>query len=262
MAGKERGKFSTIILAAGKGTRMNSPLAKVLHNLCGKPMLSYPVALAREIGSEEIVVIVGNQAELVKERMKGEGLFFVHQKEQLGTGHAVLQARDKFIGYKGTILILCGDVPLLTPSTVAALLEDHFSTDAVITVLTAKPDVPYGYGRVVKGKSGNVTKVVEERDATSEEKKIREINTGIYCVQSSFLFEAVADIGNKNAQGEYYLTDIFEIAHRRGYSARSFICDSPAEVMGINTIEDLERADRIIAGRGGFSRPTRSFRVT
>ncbi len=250
MIGREKDKISTIILAAGKGTRMKSSLVKVLHPLYGKPMLTYPVAVAREVGSEEIVIIVGYQAELVKESVKDEGLVFVHQREQLGTGHAVLQARDRFFDFNGTILILCGDVPLLIPSTIRALLDSHFSSGAAITVLTTVLDTPSGYGRVVKENENDVLKIVEERDATTEEKKITEINTGIYCVQSRFLFETVAGIGNKNAQGEYYLTDIFEIARKRGYSARSFITDDPVEVMGINTPDDLKKASRIIESRG------------
>ncbi len=249
MVKKKKGRFSTIILAAGKGTRMKSSLVKVLHPLCGRPMLTYPVAVAREVGSEKIVVIVGHQAELVKGNIKDKELIFVEQKEQLGTGHAVLQARDEFLDFDGTVLILCGDVPLLMPSTVRALLGHYFSEDATVTVLTTVLDVPSGYGRVVKGREGDVLKIVEERDATLEEKKIREINTGIYCVESSFLFEAVGDIGNKNVQGEYYLTDIIEIARKRGYIARSFMADDPAEAMGINTPDDLKRASRIIEGR-------------
>jgi len=238
--------FSTIILAAGKGTRMKSSLAKVLHPLYGKPMLTYPVAVAREVGSEKIVVIIGYQAELVIKTIKDKGLIFVYQKEQLGTGHAVLQARDRFLDFDGTILILCGDVPLLTSSTVRALLNHHFSRNATVTVLTTMLDTPTGYGRIVKERKDNILKIVEEHDATSEEKKIKEINTGIYCVESSFLFEAVADIGNKNVQGEYYLTDILEITRKRGYTASAFIADDPVEVMGINSLDDLEMASRII----------------
>ncbi|MEA1936070.1 MAG: sugar phosphate nucleotidyltransferase [Thermodesulfobacteriota bacterium] len=242
-------RFSTIILAAGKGTRMNSSLAKVLHPICEKPMLSYSVAVAREAGSEETVIVVGHQAELVKESIKGNDLVFVYQMEQLGTGHAVLQAKDMFLDFEGTILILCGDVPLLTLYTVRTLLDYHFSGDAAVTILTTILDIPSGYGRVIKKREGDVLKVVEERDATYEEKKIKEINTGIYCVESGFLFEAAADIDNKNAQGEYYLTDIFEIARKGGYTARAFIADDPVEVMGINTPDDLKLATRIIEKR-------------
>lgn len=251
MIKRRKDRFSTIILAAGKGTRMKSPLVKVLHTICGKPMLSYPVAVARYVGSEGIFIVVGHQAELVKTSVSDNDLVFVYQKEQLGTGHAVLQTRDRFLDFEGTILILCGDVPLLTIYTVRSLLDYHFSGDAVVTVLTTVLDTPHGYGRVVKKTGGDILKVVEERDATYDEKKIREINTGIYCVESKFLFDALADIDNKNAQGEYYLTDIFEIANRRGYTARSFITNDPLEVMGINTPDDLKLATLIIERRMG-----------
>jgi len=249
MIKRRKDRVSTVILAAGKGTRMKSSLVKVLHPIYGKPMLSYPIAVARKVGTEEIVIVVGHQAELVKKSVKDNDLLFVYQKKQLGTGHAVLQTKDRFLHFEGTILILCGDVPLLTLSTVRALLDYHVSGDAAVTVLTTVLETPHGYGRVVKKTEGDILKVVEERDATYEEKMIREINTGIYCVESEFLFEALANIDNKNAQGEYYLTDIFEIASRKGYTARSFIANDPVEVMGINTPDDLKLATRIIEKR-------------
>ncbi|MDI6776254.1 MAG: sugar phosphate nucleotidyltransferase [Syntrophales bacterium] len=239
MTGKRR-RLCTIILAAGKGTRMKSDLAKVLYPICGKPMLTYPVDVARAAGSEKIVVIIGHQASLVREAFKDEGLIFVEQREQLGTGHAVLQAQEPFPDYDGTILILCGDVPLLRSSTVRALFEYHISENSVVTVLTATHDNPSGYGRVVKGERGEVLRIVEERDTTEEEKRIREINSGIYCVESKFLFEALAKIGRENTQEEYYLTDIVEIACREGHLVRSFTASDPKEVMGINTPDDLK----------------------
>jgi UDP-N-acetylglucosamine diphosphorylase/glucosamine-1-phosphate N-acetyltransferase len=239
-------KLATIILAAGKGTRMHSDLAKVLHLLGGRPMLSYPVALAREIGSQIIIIITGHQSDSIRKTIKGGDLVFVEQKEQLGTGHAVLQASETLQNFVGDILILCGDVPLLMPSTVNALLESHLLCHASVTVLTTILSDPTGYGRVVKGKGNAVLKIIEERDANEEEKRIREINSGIYCVDSSFLFESVGQIDNNNAQGEYYLTDILEIAGRTGCKTNSFVAHNRVEVMGINTREHLEIADRII----------------
>ncbi|MDO8722417.1 MAG: NTP transferase domain-containing protein [Syntrophales bacterium] len=241
-------RLCAIILAAGKGTRMKSDLAKVLHPVCGKPMLAYPVAAAREAGAEKIVVIVGQQGPLVREAFKDEGLIFVEQREQLGTGHAVLLARESFRDDDATILILCGDVPLLRGSTARALFECHVSEKATVTVLTALYDNSSGYGRVVKGDRGEVQRIVEERDATEAEKKIREINSGIYCVESKFLFEAVAEIGRENTQGEYYLTDIVEIACLKGFPVRSFCITDPDEVMGINTPDDLKKADQVKIG--------------
>lgn len=244
-------ELATIILAAGKGTRMQSDLAKVLHPLYGKPMVVYPLELARAVGSEMIAVIVGHQADKIQETIKGDDLVFVHQEQQLGTGHAVLQCRDVLQSFQGHILILCGDVPLLLPATIEALRDEHVSRQAAVTVLTTLFDDPTGYGRVVKDESDTILKIVEERDATDDERKIKEINSGIYYVESDFLFDAVGRIGNNNAQGEYYLTDILEIASGMNYTAKSFIIDDPLEVMGINTIEDLARAEQIMKIRNG-----------
>lgn len=238
--------LSSLILAAGKGTRMKSDLAKVLHPLRGRPLLDYSIDLAREIGSDKIAVIIGHQAETIREMFAGRGLIFVEQKEQLGTGHAVLQARDTFNGYGGTVLILCGDVPLLRPETIIALYEKHRREASAVTVMTVVLEDPGHYGRVVKNSGGGVLKIVEMRDATEEEKRVREINTGIYCADGRFLFEAVSEINNDNAQKEYYLTDIIEIANRKNYQAGSFVVSDPHEVMGINTPEELELAARLL----------------
>jgi UDP-N-acetylglucosamine diphosphorylase/glucosamine-1-phosphate N-acetyltransferase len=240
--------FSAIILAAGKGKRMKSDLAKVLHPLCGLPMLAYPVAAARTAGAQKIVAVIGHQGEQIRERFADQGLIFVEQKEQLGTGHAVLQAAESFRDHDGTIVILCGDVPQIRPETIISLYDQHRSEGATVTVLTTILEEPAGYGRVVHGDGGEVIKIVEEKDATPEERKIREINTGIYCVESPFLFSAVAGLGNRNAQGEYYLTDIVEIACNEGLKANSSLAHDPWEVMGINTPEDLERAGCRMSG--------------
>ncbi len=238
-------RCSVIILAAGRGKRMKSELAKVLHSLCGRPMLAYSIDVAQQVGAEKIVVIVGHQGDRVRETFQNQGLIFVEQLEQLGTGHAVLQAKDIFHHYDDIILILCGDVPLLQVSTVRNLLNRHVLEGAVLTVLTTILADPTGYGRMIKGtKDGHVVKIVEEKDATLDEKKIREINTGIYCVDSKFLFEAVATIGNDNMQKEYYLTDILEIACNKGLNVISVVAADSKEVMGINTQEDIERASK------------------
>ena len=244
----EERRVSAIILAAGKGKRMMSDTAKVLHTLCGRPMLTYSVDLARKLKVEKIVVVIGHQADLVREKFKDKDLIFVEQKEQLGTGHAVLRASTVFAGYDGTVLILCGDVPMLRTSTVRALLEFHLLEQSVVTVMTTILDNPSGYGRIIKeGGTGGILRIVEEKDASSGEKKIREINTGIYCVDSGFLFRAVSDIGNENVQREYYLTDIVGIANRRGFRTRSFITADSLEVMGINTPDDLTKASRLMS---------------
>jgi UDP-N-acetylglucosamine diphosphorylase/glucosamine-1-phosphate N-acetyltransferase len=242
--------LASVILAAGKGTRMKSDLAKVLHPLCGKPMLHYSIALAREIGSEKIVSVVGHQAETIKKTFSDRDLIFALQKEQLGTAHAVMQARDALHDFEGTVVILCGDVPLLLPATVKALVAYHHSHNASLTVLTALLPNPESYGRVIKGEGNTVLKIVEARDATEKEKKIKEINTGIYCAESRFLFHALDRIGKDNAQGEFYLTDIFEIAERENRTALSFVIDDPVEAMGINTASELKKANHIMEKRG------------
>jgi len=186
------------------------------------------------------LVVTGHQADLIKEVMEGRNLIYAFQEKQLGTAHAVLQAGDALRDFDGDVLILCGDVPLLLPSTIEDLLEKHRAGGTAITVMTAILNDPGSYGRIIKNEEGAVLKIVEARDANTEERAIKEINTGIYCAENAFLFEAVKKIDNKNAQGEYYLTDIFEIARRENRKTGSFIIDDPSEAMGINTADDLE----------------------
>ena len=250
----KRDPLATIILAAGKGTRMKSDLAKVLHPICGKPILWYVVELSQRLGSEKTVVVIGHQAEMIKETFKDQDLIYAYQQKQLGTAHAVSQAGDALRRFVGDVLILCGDVPLLLPSTIERLLEKHRSSDAAITVMTALLNDPGSYGRVVKNEAGDVVKIVEARDANTEEQTIREINTGIYCAENAFLFESVQKIGNNNAQTEYYFTDIFEIAQREHRKTGSFIIDTPSEAMGINTPDDLKVAERIMVSRSSRER--------
>jgi UDP-N-acetylglucosamine diphosphorylase/glucosamine-1-phosphate N-acetyltransferase len=239
-------KFCALILAAGKGTRMKSDLAKVLHVLNGKPLLHYSIVAAKEAGAEKIVAVIGHQADDVREKFSNSGCIFVDQKPQLGTGHAVLKAKDVLADYKGLTVILCGDVPLLKPATIKSLVDNHLTAKAVVSVLTAIPPPPHAYGRIVKDEKGNVLKIVEHKDATKDEKKIGEINTGIYCVDTQFLFSALGKVTNDNQQREYYLTDIVEIARREDVAVKSLIASDYVEVMGINTLEELSRAEKYL----------------
>ena len=239
-------KFCALILAAGKGTRMKSDLAKVLHVLNGKPLLYYSLDAAKEAGAEKIVAVIGHQADKVREEFANSGCIFVEQKPQLGTGHAVLQAKDLLADYKGLTVILCGDVPLLKAATIKSLVDNHLADKAMVSVLTTIPPSPHAYGRIVKDDQGNVLKIVEHKDATEDEKKIGEINTGIYCVDTQFLFSALGKVTNNNQQKEYYLTDIVEIARREGVTVKSLIASDYVEVMGINTLEELSRAEKYL----------------
>jgi bifunctional UDP-N-acetylglucosamine pyrophosphorylase/glucosamine-1-phosphate N-acetyltransferase len=233
----------TIILAAGKGTRMKSDLVKVLHPLLGVPMLSYPVDLSvTKLKAQKTIVVVGCQADRIKERFKGEPIEFVLQEEQLGTGHAVLQAIPLLQGFEGTVLILCGDVPLVRASTLRGFIESFERDEAVLSVLTTFVEDPSGYGRIIRDDKGLLQRIVEEKDATKEERTIREINTGLYCVRAPFLREGLQGIGRENAQGEYYLTDLIEIARGKGFSCSAFRAEDSLEVMGINTRVDLATA--------------------
>ena len=241
---------AAIILAAGKGTRMKSGLVKVMHRVGERPMISWSVRAAKAAGADRIAIVAGHQAEKVMEHFSADdSITFAIQEEQLGTGHAAACARGALEGFDGTVLILCGDVPLLRHSTLQAMLENHEKRGAVLSVLTTHLDNPFGYGRVVKREGGRISRIVEEKDANSEERDIAEINSGIYCVSSGFLFSALSGLNCDNAQGEYYLTDIVRIAAEKGRLCLAFPTDDPAEVMGINDRVQLAEASAILRSR-------------
>ena len=244
--------FCALILAAGKGTRMKSDMAKVLHLMEGRPLLYYPLRAARSAGAEKIIVIAGHQYDMVTAAFPDPDLTFVEQNPQLGTGHAVMQAKDALVDYRGLTVILCGDVPLLKPETIRKLISAHEKARAGVTVLTTEPPGPHAYGRIVKDGRGDVIKIVEHRDASEDERKITEINSGIYCVDTRFLFSALARIKNDNQQQEYYLTDIVEIARRDGVRVHAFLIDDYIEVMGINTPDELARAESHLRRKTSF----------
>jgi bifunctional UDP-N-acetylglucosamine pyrophosphorylase/glucosamine-1-phosphate N-acetyltransferase len=242
--------LASIVLAAGKGTRMKSGLIKVLHPVAGTPMIAWPVAAARDAGSDPVVLVIGHQANAVQGAFRGAAdIRCAMQEEQLGTGHAVACALDALTGFRGTVLILCGDTPLLRAETLKNMLAYHRDNQAAITVLTALMDDPYGYGRVVRDPSGRVTRIVEQKDADPEEQEIREINSGIYCMDSDFLFGNIRGIGNDNAQGEYYLTDLLAIAGRKGLTCLALPTADADEIMGVNDRVQLAEAGRILRRR-------------
>jgi bifunctional UDP-N-acetylglucosamine pyrophosphorylase/glucosamine-1-phosphate N-acetyltransferase len=233
----------TVIIAAGKGTRMKSDIVKVLHPLLGLPMLTYPIELSLHgIRAEKTIVVVGHQADRIQEVFKGLPIDFALQKEQLGTGHAALQATPFLHSFRGTILILCGDVPLVKVETLHSFIDAYKRTGSTLSVLTTVVEEPFGYGRILRNSEGWLEKIVEEKDASEDERTIREINTGIYCVKAPFLKQGLTEIGRENAQGEYYLTDLVEIAKKRSLRCSAYVVADPVEVMGINTRVDLATA--------------------
>lgn len=229
-----------IILAAGKGTRMKSEKAKVLHLLSGRPMILHVVDTAVKVTGKDIIIVIGNQADKVKKVVSEKAdVKFALQKEQRGTGHAVQCALPELSKDCANVVILSGDVPLIKFSTIRELTKDHVSHENDVTVLGVCLENPFGYGRIVKNKSGGVEKIVEETDAVEFEKKINTVNSGIYCVKRDFLEISLSKIKSNNNQNEIYLTDIVEVANNYHKKIGLKICDDQTEVMGINTPQDL-----------------------
>ena len=240
--------LTAIILAAGKGTRMRSKYPKVLHKVGGKPMLQHVIDAASAAGADKKVIIVGHEAEMV-EAMVGEQATIALQKEQLGTGHAVMQTAEALKGFTGTALILCGDTPLLDGEELKKFCDAHKASGAAATVLTAIMDDPFGYGRIVRDANGNVQGIVEQKDATEEQKAIKEINTGIYCMECPQMFDVLATLTNDNAQGEYYLTDVLQKLNAAGAKVGGISTDDSDMVMGINSRKQLSVAEGVMRQR-------------
>ena len=237
----------TIILAAGKGTRMKSELPKVLHKVCGKPMLQHVIDAARRSGSKREVVVIGSGAELVKQQITD--VEFVLQSEQLGTGHAVFCTRDVLHDVDGTVMILCGDTPLFTSETLSKLVDEHARSGVKATVLTAVMPDATGYGRIIRAEDGSVERIVEHKDASEEQKQIREVNSGIYCFDLKTLYAALDKVTNDNSQGEYYLTDVLEIIRNSGEKLNAVIAEDFSETLGINSRQQLAVAEKILRRR-------------
>jgi bifunctional UDP-N-acetylglucosamine pyrophosphorylase/glucosamine-1-phosphate N-acetyltransferase len=238
-----------VILAAGKGTRMKSSLPKVLHKILGKALVERVIDSVLELENlYEIFVITGHQSEVVKDFLENKYQTQNHviktalQEPQLGTGHAVFQAYEDLKDFKGTVIVLCGDTPLLTTETLQQFVDFHKKEQASLTVMSALFDNPTNYGRIVRDNSGNLNKIVEEKDASAEEKAIKEINAGVYCIEWEKISPAFFDLTTNNEQGEYYLTDIVDWSVKKGYKTCGFILENNKEIFGINSREHLAEA--------------------
>lgn len=240
-------KTKALILAAGQGTRMKSNELKVLHKVFDKALVEYPIAAAEYVGVDEICIIIGHKAENIKAKL-GEGMTYVLQKEQLGTGHAVMQAKD-FIKDADEVLILCGDTPLITGETLEKMLAFHRSQNNALTVLSAIMDDPTGYGRIVRDENGHLLKIVEQKDANLEEQKIQEINGGMYVFNGKLLDYALSKITNQNAQNEYYLTDTIEILRNEGHLVDAVATEEKEDIAGVNSRAQLAGVTEVMKQR-------------
>ncbi|MDD3966915.1 MAG: NTP transferase domain-containing protein [Candidatus Marinimicrobia bacterium] len=236
-------QLATLILAAGKGTRMKSDLPKVLHKILGESMVSRVVATAETAGSNDTVVVIGHKKELVELELRDRRVRFAVQQEQLGTGHAVKMAEPLLKNFRGDVLILAGDVPLLRAETLKKLVNKHRKDKADATVLSAIFEDPHGYGRIVRTADGHYSHSVEEKDADEEIRKIREINSGIYVFKAELLFHYLRFIGTDNAQREYYLTDVLPLMRKDRKRIALQVAEDPDEIQGVNTVEQLSAAE-------------------
>ncbi len=238
-----------IILAAGEGKRMGSDLPKVLHEASGAPLLLHVGRAARESGATRIVVVVGKGADLVQRTFAGEGWEFVDQPERRGTGDAVRRATPHLAGFEGDVLVLAGDVPLLEGATLAKLRSARDEAGAAVAVLTARLPDPKGYGRILRDDQGAFVGIVEEKDATPEQRAVHEVNSSVYCFRAGDLLAALPRIGNSNAQGEYYLTDSVAILRDAGKIVVAVPAATPDEILGVNDPAELRRVDQLLRRR-------------
>lgn len=236
---------AAIVLAAGKGKRMKSDIPKVLHRIHGRSMIAMVVDTLKSLNLDRIVVVVGFKGEMVEEELADYPVSIVWQREQLGTGHAVMMGREALEDFDGTTLVALGDVPFLSTGTIENLFDTHHRTDAKATCLSAVVDDPAGYGRVVRdGDSDILKEIVEHKDASPEILKIDEINTGTFCFDNRLMFETLSQIKNDNAQGEYYLTDCVKILYNKGFRVSVVKAGNADEGLGVNSAEQLEQLSR------------------
>ncbi len=225
---------------------MDSDLPKVIHNLRNKPLILHVIDNLHSAGISDIVAVVGYKGEMVVDVI-GPGVKHVWQHEQLGTGHAVMQAENALTGFQGTLILACGDVPLIRPSTFRRLIDESSADSVGAVVLTMIVDKPTGYGRILRDEKGAFLRIVEEKDASPEEKTIREVNTGTYAFDKEFLFQGLKKINRNNAQGEYYLPDALNHVLSTGYAVKTVVLDDPLEGSGINTRDDLHAVESFVA---------------
>ncbi|MBQ0140091.1 MAG: bifunctional UDP-N-acetylglucosamine diphosphorylase/glucosamine-1-phosphate N-acetyltransferase GlmU [Kurthia sp.] len=237
-----------VVLAAGQGTRMKSKLYKVLHPVCGKPMVEHVVDHVQSLNISRTVSIVGHGAEKVKDQL-GEKSEYVLQAEQLGTAHAVQQAETLLGDLDGITMVICGDTPLIRPETMKALLDHHQQQNAKATILTAIADNPTGYGRIIRDSEGHVAQIVEQKDSTPEQQLVTEINTGTYCFDNKALFTTLKLVNNDNAQGEFYLPDVIEILKEQGEIVSAYVTENFSETLGVNDRVALAQAEAIMRDR-------------
>jgi UDP-N-acetylglucosamine diphosphorylase/glucosamine-1-phosphate N-acetyltransferase len=242
--------IAIVILAAGKGKRMKSSKAKVLHEVLGQPMVFHVIESAKKVAGDNIILVIGNQAEEVRRRVSARAkVKFALQDEQLGTGHAVLCAMPHIPGESESVVVLCGDVPLIKSDTILALIDYHQNTARDISVLAVNMDDPKGYGRIVYDKNQNVSGIIEEADADEGQQAIHTVNTGIFCVRRKYLDDALRKIEANNIQGEFYLTDIIKIGYQENKRIGVLINDRPEEFVGINSKSDLRRVENALKNR-------------
>jgi len=248
------GPFTAVVLAAGMGKRMKSDLPKVLHQALGKPLIAHVLGQLAPLHPARVVVVVGHQEELVREALKGRDVHFVTQSPQLGTGHAVQTAFPEVekVGEpaRETVLVLAGDMPLVRTMTLRKLVERHLVDKAAITFLSGELDDPSGYGRVVRDRRGEFVKIVEEKDATPAERKVAEVNSGVYTFRRDPLVQALGLLRADNVQKEYYLTDTLAIAKGRGMRVGVVQASDPRELFGVNTPEQLEMVEQTLRDWG------------
>ena len=250
-----------LIMAAGKGTRLQSSLPKVLHPLAGRPLIEHLLETVEALNPGHTLVVVGRQAGLVKSRLKHRAVEFAEQVPQLGTGHAVQIARDWWSGKPGNLLILSGDVPLISAETLRKMIQAHDRTRASLTLLSTRLADPTGYGRVIRAEDGRVRDIVEQKEAGPSELRVQEANTGLYCLRIADLSEVIDRLAPDNRQNEYYLTDCVGLLSRRGKPVEAVVCNDWLEVAGINSPIDLARMEKILRERRPGRREPRGTAV-